>query len=152
MSGVNKVQILGRLGQDPEVRHLENGTAVANLSMATSEVWKDKDGNKQEKTEWHRVTLWKGLAEIAEKYLKKGSQVYIEGKLATRSWDDKDGKKMYVTEIIGNNLVMLGGNSEGSRSVPPPSESDMTSNSAPMSPAPSDQGGSGEDEPQDLPF
>lgn len=107
MSGVNKAIILGRLGKDPEVRHLENGTTVANFSVATSETWKDKNGEKQENTEWHNCVAWKKTAEIIEKYIKKGDQIYIEGKLQTRSWE-KDGDTRYITEIVINNLVMLG--------------------------------------------
>lgn len=104
---VNKVIILGNLGKDPEIRTLENGTKVANFSMATSESYKNKEGQRVTNTEWHNVVLWRGLAEIAEKYLQKGSQVFIEGKIKTRTWDDKDGNKKYMTEIVGDNLVML---------------------------------------------
>jgi single-strand DNA-binding protein len=109
MAGVNKVILLGNLGKDPEVRHLENGAAVANFSIATTESFKDRNGNRQEQTEWHNIVLWRGLAEIAEKFLKKGSQVYIEGKLRTRSWQDKEGNTRYTTEIVGDNMTMLGG-------------------------------------------
>jgi single-strand DNA-binding protein len=106
--GVNKVILIGNLGSDPELRYTPNGAAVATLSVATNEVWKDNDGNQQQRTEWHRVVLWRKLAEVAGQYLKKGSQVYVEGRLQTRSWDDKDGVKRYTTEIIGNNMQMLG--------------------------------------------
>ncbi len=109
MAGVNKVILVGNLGRDPEVRHLENGASVANFSIATSESYKDKNGNRQEQTEWHNVVLWRGLAEIAEKYLRKGSQIYVEGKLRTRSWQDKDGNTRYTTEVVGDNMTMLGG-------------------------------------------
>jgi len=109
MAGVNKVILIGNLGKDPEVRHLENGTAVANFSMATSESYKDRSsGERKTITEWHNIVLWRGLAEIAEKYLKKGDQVYIEGKLKTRSWEDKDGNTRYTTEVVGDNMTMLG--------------------------------------------
>jgi len=108
MGSLNKVQIIGNLGKDPEVRAIPSGAKVANFSIATKESYTGKDGQKSDKTEWHNIVLWRGLAEIAEKYLRKGSQVYIEGKLSTRSWDDKDGQKRYITEIIGDNLVMLG--------------------------------------------
>ena len=97
MSGVNKVILVGNLGRDPEVRHLDNGRAVANFTIATSETYKNRQGERVTNTEWHNVVLWSPLAEIAEKYLKKGKQVYIEGKLTTRSWDDKDGNKRYTT-------------------------------------------------------
>lgn len=115
MAGVNKVILIGNLGKDPEVRYLEGGVAIAKFPLATSESIKDKSGNKTEQTEWHNVVLWRGLAEIAEKYLKKGATVYIEGKLRTRSWEDKDKNKRYTTEVIGENMTMLGGRrSEGS--------------------------------------
>jgi single-strand DNA-binding protein len=107
MSGVNKAIIIGNLGQDPEVRYMPNGDAVANFTVATSESWKDKDtGQKTEKTEWHRIVAFRRLAEIIEKYVKKGSKVYIEGKLQTRKWD-KDGQTHYTTEILANQLQML---------------------------------------------
>ena len=110
MSGsVNKVILVGNLGKDPEIRHLENGAAVANFSIATSENYKDrKTGEKVSQTEWHNIVAWRGLAEIAEKYLKKGHKVYIEGKLKTRTWQDQDGNNRYSTEIITDNLTMLG--------------------------------------------
>lgn len=110
MSGVNKVILVGRLGKEPEVRHLENGASVANFSIATSEVYKDRtSGERREQTEWHSIVLWRGLADVAEKYLKKGDMVYIEGKLRTRSWE-KDGITRYTTEVVGDNMTMLGGN------------------------------------------
>ena len=110
MSGsVNKVILVGNLGKDPEIRHLENGAAVANFSIATSENYKDrKTGEKVSQTEWHNIVAWRGLAEIAEKYLKKGHKVYIEGKLKTRTWQDQDGNNRYSTEVITDNLTMLG--------------------------------------------
>ena len=113
MIGVNKVILVGRLGKDPEIRHLESGVAVANFSMATSERYKDRNtGETKEVTEWHLVALWRKLAEIAEKYLKKGDQIYIEGKLRTRSWE-KDGVTKYTTEVIADNMFMLGGKGGG---------------------------------------
>jgi single-strand DNA-binding protein len=113
MSGVNKVIIVGRLGQDPEVKVLENGNTVANLSVATSETWKDKQGEKQEKTEWHRLVAFGKTGELVGEYLKKGSQAYFEGKLQTRSWD-KDGEKRYTTEVVVNQVQFLSKKSEGS--------------------------------------
>lgn len=113
MAGVNKVILVGNLGKDPEVRHLDNGRAVANFSLATSETYKNKQGERVINTEWHNVVLWSPLAEIAEKFLKKGGQVYIEGKLTTRSWDDQDGNKRYTTEVVGRELTLLGGKPEG---------------------------------------
>lgn len=107
MSGVNKVILVGRLGKDPEVRNLENGASVANFTMATSETYKDKTtGDKKEVTEWHNIVLWRGLADIAAKYLHKGDMIYVEGKLRTRSWE-KEGVTRYTTEIIGDNMTML---------------------------------------------
>lgn len=107
MSGVNKVILIGRLGKDPEVRNLDNGAVVANFSIATSESYKDRTtGEKKEITEWHNIVLWRGLAEIAQKYLRKGDMVYIEGKLRTRSWE-KEGVTRYTTEIVADNMNML---------------------------------------------
>lgn len=108
MAGVNKVILVGNLGKDPEVRHLENGTAVANFPIATSESYKDREGNRVDQTEWHNVVVWRKLAEIAESYLKKGSQIYLEGKLRTRSWDDQQGNKRYTTEVVADTFTMLG--------------------------------------------
>lgn len=114
MSGVNKVILVGRLGKDPEVRHLENGATVANFSMATSETYKDKTtGERKEITEWHNIVLWRGLADVAAKYLHKGDMVYIEGKLRTRSWE-KEGVTRYTTEIVGDNMTMLSSKPSGS--------------------------------------
>ncbi|TVR74577.1 MAG: single-stranded DNA-binding protein [Marinilabiliales bacterium] len=105
---VNKVVLVGNAGQDPEVRHLESGVAVANFNLATNETYKDKNGEKVTQTEWHRIVLWRGLAEVAEKYVKKGELLYIEGRLRTRSWDDKDGNKKYTTEVFADAMKMLG--------------------------------------------
>ncbi len=111
--GVNKVILVGNLGNDPEIRYMPNGNAVANLSIATSESWKDQQGNMQERTEWHRVTMYRRLAEVAGEYLKKGSQVYLEGKLQTRKWQDQQGQDRYTTEIIADQMQMLGGRGDG---------------------------------------
>lgn len=141
MTGLNKAQIIGNLGQDPEVRYLDNGTAVANFSVATSETWKDKNnGEKVTNTEWHRVTLWRGLAEVAEKYLKKGQKVYISGKIKTRKWEDKDGIERTTTEIIGDDLIMLG---ERTDSPKPDQNPKPEQQAAPSGPA---------HEEDDLPF
>jgi single-strand DNA-binding protein len=108
--GVNKVILIGNLGADPEVKYMPNGNAVANVTIATTESWKDKQsGEQKDKTEWHRVVFFRRLAEIAGEYLKKGSQVYVEGKLQTRKWQDKNGNDRYTTEIIANEMQMLGG-------------------------------------------
>jgi len=114
MKSVNKVILIGNLGKDPEVKYTPQGTPVAKFSLATNERYKDKDGNWQDRTEWHNIVLWQRLAEIAGEYLKKGGKVYIEGRLQTHSWDDKQsGQKKYMTEIIGNDIVLLGGRGEG---------------------------------------
>ena len=107
MRGVNKVMLLGYLGKDPEIQFLEGNIAMAKFSLATSENFKDKSGRIQSQTEWHNIVLWRGLAELAQKYLHKGSLVYIEGSLKTRSWEDKENNKKFATEIVGDNLVML---------------------------------------------
>ena len=108
MAGVNKVILVGNLGKDPEVRYLDNAVAVANFSLATTESYKNKQGERVSQTEWHNIVLWRGLAEVAEKYLKKGSSVYVEGKIKNRKWEDKDGNTRYNTEILGDNMTMLG--------------------------------------------
>ncbi len=150
MAGVNKVILVGNLGKDPEVRHLESGAVVASFSIATSESYKDKTtGERKDQTEWHNIVLWRGLAEIAEKYLHKGDQVYIEGKLRTRSWE-KDGVTRYTTEVVGDNMTMLGSrqnsNSDGDSTPPPPSEPAVNTQSA------STVSASKEDATDDLPF
>ena len=129
MRGVNKVILVGNLGRDPEVRYIKDGTAVANLRLATSETWNDQNGQKQERTEWHRVVAWGKLAEIAKEYMSKGRQIYVEGKLQTRSWDDRDGNKRYTTEVKADQIIMLGsrGDSAGSRdtAAPPPEQGEQ---------------------------
>lgn len=146
MSGVNKVILIGRLGKDPEVRNLDNGVAVANFTMATSESYKDRTtGEKKEVTEWHNIVLWRGLAEISQKYLHKGDLVYIEGKLRTRQWE-KEGVTRYTTEVVADNMTMLGsrGGNAGS------SSSDY--GSRPAERTPSENFGSSSDSTDDLPF
>ena len=125
MSGVNKVILIGNLGKDPEVRYLDNGVAVANLSLATSENYKNKEGEKVTQTEWHDIVLWRGLAEVAEKYLKKGSSVYIEGKLRTNKWVDKDENTRYKTEVLADKLTMLGRSQNQEQSSESTSEDDL---------------------------
>ena len=113
MGSVNKVILVGNLGRDAELRYTPGGAAVATINMATTEVWNDKAGQRQEKTEWHRVVLWGKPAESLTEYLTKGKQIYVEGRLQTRQWDDKDGNKRYTTEIRGDKIVLLGGGSGG---------------------------------------
>jgi len=128
---VNKVILIGNLGKDPELRYAPNGSAVASFSLATSEQWKDQEGNPQERTSWHNVVVWSKLAEIAAEYLKKGAKVYLEGRLQYRDYETKDGNKRYVTEVVANELVMLsprqgqegGSKSEESASGAPPASS-----------------------------
>ena len=109
---VNKVIPVGNVGKDPETRYLEGGTAVCSFSLATSESYRNRDGERVTNTEWHNIVLWRGLAEVAEKYVKKGSQLFIEGRIRSRSWEDKDGNKRYTTEIVGDNMQMLGRRSD----------------------------------------
>ena len=125
MSGVNKVILIGNLGKDPEVRYLDNGVAVANISLATSENYKNKQGERVTQTEWHDIVLWRGLAEVAEKYLKKGSSVYVEGKLRTNKWVDKDEKTRYKTEVLADKLTMLGRSQNQEQSNESTSEDDL---------------------------
>jgi single-strand DNA-binding protein len=114
MAGINKAILIGRLGSDPEVRYTPSGVAVANFSIATSEEWKDKDsGEKKERTEWHRIVAWSKLGEICGEYLAKGRQVYVEGRIQTRSWEDRDGNKRYTTEIVATDVQFLGGRDAG---------------------------------------
>ena len=113
MASVNKAILVGNLGKDPEVRYLPEGGAVCNFSIATTETWKDKAGEKQEKTEWHRISMFGKLAEIAGEYLKKGSSVYVEGRIQTRKWQNKEGQDQYTTEIVADRMQMLGGRSGG---------------------------------------
>ena len=119
---LNKVTLIGNLGKDPELRYTNSGVPVATFSLATNEMWKDQEGNTQERTEWHNVVAWQKLAEICGEYLKKGSKVYIEGRLQTRSWDDKNtGQKRYSTEIVAADMIMLDARGAGSRTSEVPS-------------------------------
>lgn len=151
MAGVNKVIIVGNLGIDPEIRTLENGTKLARLRIATSETYMSKDGQRVEQTEWHNVVLWRGLADIAERYLAKGKQAYIEGKLKTRSWKDQEGNDRYVTEIVADNLQLLGRPGSGeNRDTPQQKPSSSEANAGSTAQVPAGSGG-GNDE-DDLPF
>jgi single-strand DNA-binding protein len=107
MRGVNRVMLIGNLGKDPDVQHLEGNIGVAKFPLATTETYKDRSGKLISQTEWHTVVLWRGLAELAQKYLHKGSLIYVEGRLRTRSWEDKEGNKKFATEVVGDNLIML---------------------------------------------
>jgi single-strand DNA-binding protein len=155
--GINKVILIGNLGADPETRAMPSGTTVANLRVATSESWRDKQsGEQQERTEWHRVALFGRLAEIAGEYLRKGSQVYIEGSLRTRKWQDKQGNERYSTEIIGNDLQMLGGRGGGGAAAAPGGgvESGSRGGGAPSFQEESTSSGAsrGDDFDDDIPF
>lgn len=146
-NGVNKVILIGNLGADPEVKHLDSGSTVARLRIATTESYRDRDGNRQDRTEWHNVVLWRRLAEVAEQYLSKGNQIYVEGRLQTRSYE-KDGVTKYFTEVIGNSMTMLGGRPSGE------GKSSASSSSAQSSGEPAAQEGAKEQPPEDddLPF
>ena len=153
---VNKVILVGNVGKDPETRYLEGGTAVCSFPLATSETYRNRDGERVTNTEWHNIVLWRGLAEVAEKYVRKGSQLYIEGRIRTRSWDDRDGNKRYTTEVVGDNMQMLGKRSDetGTPDDPGPAAPPQT----PSQPKDTGTGsdfndvGSGPDESDDLPF
>ncbi|MDR4987547.1 MAG: single-stranded DNA-binding protein [Bacteroidales bacterium] len=123
MAGVNKVILLGNLGKDPDIRTLESGTKLARVSLATNDYFKNKSGETIERTEWHNVVLWHQRAELAEKYLRKGSQLYVEGRLQTRQWEDKEGNKRYTTEIIADVINLVGGRPEAGDTTPSPPDS-----------------------------
>jgi single-strand DNA-binding protein len=145
---VNKVILIGNVGADPEIRHLDNNVAVANLRMATSESYTAKNGERVTTTEWHNVVLWRGLAELAEKYIRKGKQIYVEGRLRTRAWDDKDGQKRYTTEIFADVVRLLGGRDSSTDQA-----SGANSHSAESQPIKNEQEPSFDDQPEDdLPF
>ena len=146
MASVNKVILVGNLGADPETRYMPNGDAVANIRLATTESWKDKaSGEKKEITEWHRVVLYRKLGEIAGQYLKKGSAVYIEGRIRTRKWQDKEGQERYTTEIEANEMQMLGGKSDRSESAQSQQKQEQRN-------AQGAQGGAFDDMSDDIPF
>lgn len=153
MSGVNKVILIGNLGADPEVRHLQNGATVANFRIATSETYKDRQtGEKREQTEWHSIVAWRGLGEITEKYLRKGSKVYVEGKLRTRSWQDRDGNTRYTTEVHAEEMTLLDRPS-GERQDVGGAPAAVTTAAAPRAAEPVGAGPSGlPNEMDDLPF
>jgi single-strand DNA-binding protein len=160
MASVNKVILIGNLGRDPEVRYMPDGAAIANISLATTDTWKDKSGEKQERTEWHRVAFFGKTAEIAGEYLRKGSQVYVEGRLQTRKWQDKDGQEKYTTEIVADRMQMLGSRGGASASAGPgtgPSDAPHAAPAAPAAGAPSGAGKGGaaprfDDFEDDIPF
>lgn len=149
MASVNKVILIGNLGKDPETRYMSNGDAVTNITLATTDTWKDKNGEKQEKTEWHRVTFYRKLAEIAGEYLKKGRSVYIEGRLETRKWTDKNGVERYTTDIIASDMKMLGNRSGSGNFESPDHEED---NSVSNRPSPSKSASGFDDMDDDIPF
>ncbi len=141
-SGINKVILIGNLGRDPEIQSFENGVKKAGFSLATTENYKGKDGEKASHTEWHNIILWRGLAEVAERFLKKGMTVYIEGRIRRREYDDKDGQKKFIYEILGDALQMLGGPRDGAPAGPLPAPIDMSKESSAVVEPPED----------DLPF
>ena len=154
MASINRVILVGNLGKDPEIRHIEGGVTVARFPIATSETYKDKTGNKVERTEWHNIVAWRGLAEVAEKYLKKGQSVYIEGKIRSNNYQDKDGIQRYSIEIVADNMTMLGGsrgegNGHGAQ-APAESAAGYGSNSGNAGKA--EMSATYDSEPDDLPF
>ena len=165
MASVNKVILVGNLGRDPEMRYMPSGDAIASFSVATTDNWKDKNGQKQERTEWHRISMFGKLAEIAGEYLKRGSSVYIEGRLQTRKWQDKEGNERQTTEVVADRMQMLGGRSGGGnayefadddmdQSAPPQQRQSAPAAAAPAKkPAPASTTGSGFDDfEDDIPF
>lgn len=153
MAGVNKVILIGNLGSDPEVRHLSNGSVVANFNIATSESYNNKNGERVTQTEWHRIELWDGLAKVAEQYLKKGQTVYIEGKLKTENWQDSDGNNRTTTRIRGLNMTMLGGRSSADQSDGGEYQQPQQQTAAPKDQSPVESTPAvADDEIDDLPF
>ena len=150
MASVNKVILIGNLGKDPETRYMSNGDAVTNITLATTDTWKDKNGEKQERTEWHRVTFYRKLAEIAGEYLKKGRSVYIEGRLETRKWTDKNGVERYTTDIIASDMKMLGSRSGSGNFESPDQDEDNSASSRQPSSTKSTSGF--DDMDDDIPF
>lgn len=152
MAGVNKAILLGNLGKDPEIRTLENGVKVCSFPLATSESYKDRNtGETISRTEWHNIVMWRGLAEVAERFLKKGNQIFVEGKIQTRNYQDKDGNQRYITEVVANEMTMLGGRSGGQDGGNNSDNRDNTQSSAPKGNSnPVDSGMSEEED--DLPF
>ncbi len=146
---VNKVILIGNVGADPDVRYLEGGTAVANLRLATTERYKNKNGENIDQTEWHNIVLWRGLAKIVEKYVHKGMRLYIEGRIRTRSWDDQNGNKRYTTEIWADNMQMLSYKQEGDNTGAVPRSFNTPANPEPAAPAAASLA---PDDSDDLPF
>jgi single-strand DNA-binding protein len=149
---VNKAILVGNVGKDPEVRYLESGVAVCNFPLATSETYKNRNGETITNTEWHNIVLWRGLAEIAEKYIKKGKQLYIEGRIRTRSWDDNEGNKRYITEIVGDNMQMLGRKQDDENQGQQQQQQQYAQSSNEETTGGTFDESSGEDETDDLPF
>jgi single-strand DNA-binding protein len=153
MSSLNKVMLIGNLGRDPEIRYTPDGTPVANFSLATGENWTDKSGSRQEHTEWHSIVAWNRLADLAQKYLSKGRQVYVEGRIRSRDWNDRDGNKRRTTEVIATQIVLLGSRSQQNDMDIPPGE--MATRSAPESrpaPGPEDSFADSGITDDDIPF
>lgn len=137
MRGVNRVMLIGNLGKDPDIQFLEGNIGVAKFPLATTETFKDRSGKLVSQTEWHTVVLWRGLAELAQKYLHKGSLVYIEGRLRTRTWEDREGHRKFATEVVGDNLIMLDKRNDGGHhGAPPPNDSGLDDLAAPDAPLP----------------
>ena len=144
MAGINRVILVGNLGKDPEIKNLESGVKLAKFSLATTETFRDRDGNRTEHTEWHNIVLWRGLADIAEKYLNKGKSIYLEGRIRTRKWEDQDGVTKYMTEIQGDSMTMLGGRRDTDMAAAPVQDQ--------AQPEPETVAEETEDKNDDLPF
>ncbi len=154
MANLNKVMLIGRLGQDPEIRYTQSGSSVANVTIATNDYWTDKQGGKQERTEWHSLVLWGKLADLAQSYLKKGSQVYVEGRLQTRDWEDQQGQKHYKTEVVVTTMQFLDSKmSDSSNTEYSATPSVQQSDSMPVAPAEASEAPQGDDYiKDDIPF
>jgi len=154
MANLNKVMLIGRLGQDPEIRYTQSGSSVANVTIATNDYWTDKQGGKQERTEWHSLVLWGKLADLAQSYLKKGSQVYVEGRLQTRDWEDQQGQKHYKTEVVVTTMQFLDSKmSDSSDTEYTATPSAQKSDSMPVAPAEASEAPQGDDYiKDDIPF
>lgn len=147
MSSLNKVLLIGRLGRDPEIRYTPDGSPVANFSLATSEAWTDKSGTRQERTEWHNIVAWNRLADLAKRYLAKGRQVYVEGRIRTREWDDRDGNKRRTTEVLASQMVLLGSRTEAAETAGGAAEQPARSTAVPAEESLSEAGITDDDIP-----
>ena len=147
---LNKVMLIGNVGKDPEVRHLEGGVSVATITLATNERYKDRSGETVDRTEWHNVVLWRNLADLAERYIRKGTQIYVEGKIRTRSWEDQSSQKRYTTEVVADNIQLLGRRGDNTATSPTYGTTGTSTPSPSITPSPVST--AVEDDIEDLPF